>query len=116
MQLVGASKEFQWRDEEAQVGVVELEASQLTVIDPDLSENGLLDAAVYKKSGFGLKLLENQRYCVRLESLETISQRLYLLKACSPRAASEAVYLLNKLKESWSLAPLFHEQQNSSFE
>ena len=41
-----------------QVGVVDLESSQLTVIDPDLLENGLMDAAVCKKSSFGLKLLE----------------------------------------------------------
>ena len=89
-----------FNDEETQVGVVELEANQLTVIDPDLLENGLLDAAVCKKSGFGLKLLENHRYCARLESPETILQCLYLLKACPPRAAYEAVYLLIKLKES----------------
>ena len=85
--------------EETRVGVVEfIEASQLTVIDPDLLENGLMDAAVSKKSGFGLKLLENHQYCVRLECLETISQRLCLLKACPPCAASKAkpVYLLNK--------------------
>ena len=89
-----------FNDEETQVGIVELEASQLTVIDPELLENGLMDAVVCKKSGFGLKLLENHRYCVRLEYFETISQRSYLLKACLPRAASKPVYLLNKLKES----------------
>ena len=82
-------------DEETQVGVVEfMEASQLTVIDPDLLENGLMDAAVCKKSGFGLKLLENHRCCVRLECLETISQSLCLLKACPPRAASKPVYFV----------------------
>ena len=59
-----------------------------------------MDAAVCKKSGFGLKLLENHRYCVRVECLEAISQRLYLLTAFPPRAASKLVYLLNKLKES----------------
>ena len=48
-----------FNDQETQVGVVELEAGQLTVIDPDLLENGLMDAAVCKKSGFGLKLLES---------------------------------------------------------
>ena len=53
-------------DEETQVGVVEfVEAGQLTVIDPDLLENGLMDAAVCKKSCFELKLLENHRYRVR---------------------------------------------------
>ena len=76
-----------------QVGVVELdlEANQLMVIDPDLLENGLRGAAVCKKSGFRLKLLENHQYCVRLEWFETISQCLYLLKACLPRAASKPV-------------------------
>ena len=48
------------------------EASQLTVIDPDLLENGLMDAAVCKKSGFGLKLLENHRYRVRLVFIESL--------------------------------------------
>ena len=51
-----------FNDEETQVGVIELEASQLTVIDPDLLDwENELDAAVCKKSGFGLKLLENHR-------------------------------------------------------
>ena len=87
-----------FNEEETKVGVVELdlEANQLTIIDPDLLENGLKGAAVCKKNGFRLKLLENHRYCVRLECLETISQCLYLLKACLPRAASKPVYLLNK--------------------
>ena len=86
-----------FNDEETQVGVVEfMEASQLTVIDPDLLENGLMDAVVCKKSGFGLKLIENYRYCVRLECLETISQRLCLLEAYPPGAASKPVSLLNK--------------------
>ena len=70
------------------------------VIDSDLLENGLMDAVVCKKSSFGLKLLESHQYCVKLKCLETISQHLYLLKACPPRAASKPVYLLNKLKES----------------
>ena len=82
-----------FNDEETQVGVIELEASQLTVIDPDLLDwENELDAAVCKKSGFGLKLLENHRYCVRLECLETISQGLYLLRALARRALP--VYLL----------------------
>ena len=103
-----AADECQYKsfnDEETQVGVVELEASQLMVIDPDLLENGLMDAAVCKKSGFELKLLENHRYCVRLEYLETISQGLYLLKACPPRAKGIVI-----------TTPLFHQIQKNSFE